>query len=185
MDVPRFMLVADPYYRNVLEKAGYEFDVAKAEIRDKELSDARKTAIFNSFVRAFNANDMMSKKMPVVSLCSYLGVGNTMVGITRDEEATKKACMSMSDAWVSMHCAASVALGSSIATECGTLDMRMKHIDMDVLKSIMGAQKLHEKPGSLSIDFVKEWTGNIELMKGFGRDIIEKAISRVLRCLHS
>jgi predicted house-cleaning NTP pyrophosphatase (Maf/HAM1 superfamily) len=175
-----FMLVSDPYYRNLLEKFGYDFEVVNAEISDRVLSDAKKTAMFNSFVRAFNMNEMTGRNLPVVSVCSYLGVGNSIIGITRDEEAAKKACMSMSDAWVSMHCAVSAAYKKSISTECETLDMRMKHIDMDIVERIMKTQNLHEKPGCLSIDFVKEWAGDIGLMKGAGKTLVDKALSKVM-----
>jgi predicted house-cleaning NTP pyrophosphatase (Maf/HAM1 superfamily) len=175
-----FMLISDPYYRGVLERFGYEFEPVNAEVTDRELSDAKKTAIFNSFVRAFNIGELTGRNLPVVSVCAYLGVGNSMYGITRDEETAKKACMSMSDAWVSMHCAVSAAYKKSIATECETLDMRMKHIDMDFVDRIMKTQNLHEKPGCLSIDFVKEWNGDIGLMKGTGRDIIDKALAKVM-----
>jgi predicted house-cleaning NTP pyrophosphatase (Maf/HAM1 superfamily) len=175
-----FMLVSDPYYRGVLERFGYDFEPVNAEIKDRELSDAKKTAMFNAFVRAFNLNEMINRNLPIISVCSYLGVGNSIVGITRDEEAARKACMSMSDAWVSMHCAVSAAYKNSIATECETLDMRMKHIDMDFVNSIIKTQNLHEKPGCLSIDFVKEWNGDIGLMKGTGRELVDKALAKVM-----
>lgn len=175
-----FMLVSDPYYRGVLEKAGYDFEPVNAEIKDRELSDAKKTAMFNAFVRAFNLNEMTSRNLPIISVCSYLGVGNSIIGITRDEEAARKACMSMSDAWVSMHCAVSAAYKNSIATECETLEMRMKHIDMDFVNNLLKTQNLHEKPGCLSIDFVKEWNGDIGLMKGTGRELVDKALAKVM-----
>ena len=175
----RFILVSDPFYKGALGKAGYDFDFINPEQKDKELSDAKKTSIFNSFSKAFNASERIGKNLPVLSVASFAGVGTSMIGLTRSPEATKKAIMGMSDAWISMYYSVSGVYKNKYYTECEELEMRMKHIDMSNIDDIITVQSLYEKPGSISFDFVREWKGNLEILKGSNKALVDKVISRL------
>jgi len=175
----RFILVSDPFYKGALEKAGYDFDYINPEFRDKELSDAKKTAIFNSFSRSFSAGERIGKNLPIISVASFAGVGTSMIGLTRSPEITKKAIIGMSDAWISMYYSVSGVYKNKYYTECEELEMRMKHIELGNIDEIIDAQGLHEKPGSISFDFVREWKGNLEILKGTNKELIDKIMSRL------
>jgi predicted house-cleaning NTP pyrophosphatase (Maf/HAM1 superfamily) len=175
----RFILVSDPFYKGALGKAGYDFDYIGTEQKDKELSDAKKTAIFNSFTRSFNASERIGKNLPIISVSSFAGIGTSMIGLTRNPEITKKAIIGMSDAWISMFYSVSGVYKSKYYTECEELEMRMKHIGMENIDDIITTQMLYEKPGSISFDFVREWKGNLEILKGTSKSLIDKVLTRL------
>jgi hypothetical protein len=87
--------------------------------------------------------------------------------------------MGMSDAWISMYYSVSGVYKNKYYTECEELEMRMKHIDMDNIDDIITTQMLYEKPGSISFDFVREWKGNLEILKGTDKALMDKVISRL------